>query len=138
MQIDKAQIRTIHTILARMARANDKAFKTELVQEYTNKRETSTTGLTYNEAAALIEDLNRLAQQTPDQIKANAKRRRILSYAHMMGWETTDKAVDMARVNGWCVEYGYLHKPLNDYSLTELSKLVWQMEMVYKSYLNAI
>jgi len=138
MQIEKEQIKQIHTILARMGKANEKSFKMELVQDYTNKRETSTTGLTYEEATAMIADLNRLAGLTPDQIKANAKRWRILAYAHQMGWEVTGGKVDIARVDGWCIEYGYLHKALNDYSLVELSKLVWQMEMVYKSYLTSI
>ena len=136
--VEKDQIKIIHTLLSRIGRANEKEFKMELVQNYTGRRATSTTQLTYNEAAELIADLQRQVALTPDQIKANAKRRLILSYAHQMGWEKDNGSVDMERVNAWCEKYGQYHKPLNEHSVTELSHLIVQYERVYKGFLKSV
>jgi len=138
--IDKGQIKRVHALLAAIGMGGDKEYKAELVQLYSHGRVASTKDLLHIEASFLIADLQKMADKplTPEQVKADNKRKLILSYAHKMGWEKANGKVDIARVDAWCVKSGYLHKPFNDYSLLELSKLVWQMETVYKSYLTSI
>ncbi len=154
--IDNKRIQRIHAILAKIGLANDKEYKRGMVQEYSDGRETSTTGLFADEADRMIEDLNTTVtrQLTPDQIKGDQKRKLILHWAHEMMWElpTTPPSapllktggesarprVDMERVNAWCVKSGYLHKPLMEYTTAELSKLVWQFEQVHSDFLKSV
>ena len=143
-KVNSGQIKIIHTLLGRVAglqampSSEMKGYKLELVKQYSNGRETSTTGLSYAEAAQMIDDLQKMVGWTPEQIQADRKRKLILSYAHQVGWELTDGSVDMEHVDSWCTKSGYLHKSLNDYTNGELSKLVWQMGEVFKSFLNAV
>ncbi len=144
--IDKSGIKRIHTILAQIGLANDKEYKRELIQTYTGGRETSTTGLFADEADALISDLQQAVKKTltPDQIKADQKRKLILHYAHEMMWykpikkEGDKPELDMGRIDGWCIEYGYLHKALMEYTTPELSKLVWQFQKVHQDFLQSV
>jgi hypothetical protein len=120
----------------------DKEVKADLVKQYTDGRVSSTTGMTWKEAQDMITGLSGGGDACNASLQ-DKKRKLILHYAHQMGWEiesegTGRRAVDMNRVNGWCEEYGYLHKTLNEYTLAELSKLVWQFEKVYQDYLKAV
>ena len=139
-KVNNGQIAKIHVLLAQIGMAKDKEYKRNLVQQYSLGRAESTTKLTWKEACDMIADLERSSgsQKTPDELRADRKRKLILHYAHQMGWELEGKKIDMQRVNDWCVKYGYLHKELNDYTLAELSKLVWQVETAYKYYLKGI
>ena len=137
-KVDAGQIKIIHTLLARIGMANDKDYKMGLVQEYSNKRETSTKELMREEAKALIEDLQGMVGWTAEEIQANQKRRKIFGIAHEMNWELEDHKVDKVRVDAWCINYGFMHKPLAEYSNNELSKLVWQFLQVKKDYINAL
>lgn len=138
MKADSKHIIRIHTLLSELGLRDDKAYKKELVQQYTNNRESSTKEMTIEEAQHLIADLQKLAKNNPDDIKANQKRRQILRYAHEMRWEHEDGSVDMGRVNGWCIAKGKYHKELNKHTLNELSGLIWQFEQVYKSFLSTL
>jgi hypothetical protein len=101
----------------------------------------------YGEAQALIAHLKSL---DPRAKATDRMRNKILSMAHEMGWNLTPgpspqerggmqkPKIDMAHVNAWCTRHGYLHKPLDDYTHSELPKLVSQFEEVYKSYLKAV
>jgi len=135
--VDKNEIKIIHALLSQIKMAGDKDYKRDLVQEYTNGRETSTTKLSVSEAGRLIQDLRQTVQSATD-IKKLKKRRLIIHYAHMKGWESNDRKVDMERVNGWCVKYGQYHKLLNAHNLTELSHLIVQMEKAYKDFLRSV
>jgi len=139
-KVNNGQITRMHVLLGLIGCAKDKEYKKDLVEQYTNGRETSTTKLTWKEAQDMISDLQRVADErvSAADLKADRKRKRILYYAHQMGYELPDGKIDMGWVNGWCVKSGYLHKALNDYTLAELSKLLWQMEQVYKSFLKGI
>lgn len=46
--------------------------------------------------------------------------------------------VDMDHVNAWCIKHGYLKKKLDNYTYSELPKLVSQFEEVYRGYLRSI
>ncbi len=145
-KVNKGQIATIHVLLGHLLKSGQfgkrtmTEVKADLVSQYTDRRETSTTKLTWKEARDMIAALERQTgeRKAERDAKADRKKKRILFYAHQMGHELPGGKVDMDWVNGWCAEYGYLHKPLNDYTVTELSKLIWQMEQVYKDYLKAV
>ena len=68
-------------------------------------------------------------------------RKRILSICYSIGWtrfniEKRRHEVDMERLEAWLLKYGYLHKPLNDYTYMELPELVTQAERVLLSTLD--
>lgn len=137
MSINKGQIKAIHTLLSQLKMSNDKEFKQDLVKQFTSDRETSTTKMEYKEAQELIGRLKELVGQTPEQIRSDAMRKKIIHMARRMQWERAGKA-DMERVNAWCNKSGYLHKSLNEYTYNELPALVTQFEQVFKSYLKSI
>jgi len=74
-------------------------------------------------------------RQSSESFKAgNLQRRKILSLCHELGWTYLSTGgrivVDMHGLNRWCENYGYLHKPLNYYTPSELPKLVTQFEQM--------
>jgi hypothetical protein len=138
VKVATKQIQVIHALLSKINRANDKEFKKNLVNQYSNWRVDSTTGLYYQEANELITDLQKQVGWSPEEITKNDKRRLMMHYAHEMMWELRDGSVDKNRLDGWCVNYGQYHKPLNDHSLGELSYLIVQFEKVYQSFLKAV
>jgi hypothetical protein len=139
-KVSKKDIQIIHALLARLGLVRDADHKRGLIETYSHGRETSTKELYVNEAGELKEDLQKMlsGNNSESRIKANDKRRLMLHYAHEMMWELPGGKVDMARVNGWCVNYGRYHKALMEHSLEELSYLLVQFEKVYRSFLKSI
>lgn len=133
-------MKRLHAELNKLPLRGDdlKEYKAELVRQYTNGRETSTTMLYATEADKMIRDLQRIAPPNPEALIADKKRKLIIHYARQMGWETEDGKADMERIDAWARNYGHGHKGLNEYTLTELSRLVWQMERVYKQFLAKV
>lgn len=125
---DKKKIQIIHALLANMDMMAQKA---AMVNGISCGRAESTKDLTDEEADALITHLKNLEPR-------HKMRRKIIRLAHEMHWHLPGtKKIDMERVNGWCQQFGYGHKPLNDYSNSELPKLVTQFEQgPYKHYLS--
>jgi len=119
----------------------------ELIYDFTDGRTSSSKDLTEVEMNLLITRLRRQSSGTisagftPRNDAANKMRRKIISMAYQIGWtERTpngDKA-DMLRINGWCHKFGYLHKPLNDYALPELPRLVTQFENMYNDVVKGM
>ncbi|TZF81802.1 hypothetical protein FW774_17245 [Pedobacter sp. BS3] len=120
----------------------DSETKEELIYTYSDGRTTHISQLTGTEAAAVIQMLVNGAKLP--ETAASRMRRKILSLAHELGWKTTEKnaagkyKVDIKRVNNWCKQYGYLHKPLDEYTADELPRLVTQFENMYRKHLNAM
>lgn len=114
--------------------------KEEQVLLHTGMRTTHITEMSNAEADHLIASLR--ATQRNDKTKAEASaermRRNIIAMAHEMFWKLPNGKADMQRINGWCANFGYLHKPFNDYTLEELPMLVTQFKKVYQSFLNAV
>ena len=130
--ISKAQI---GIIMAMINKLHMKAQKESIISGASSERTTSTRQLTSNEAIDLIKYLK---SQDPDEQKAEKMRRKIISMAHEMGWKLPGGTISMTRVDFWCIKYGYLHKKINQYTYTELPKLVTQFETVYQSFLNTL
>lgn len=110
--------------------------KEELIHTYTDGRTTSIRDLLFDEAKSIISALT--SGEVSIQSPANKMRRKILSMAHEMDWELSTGQVDMKRINKWCVEYGYLHKELDQYTESELPQLINAFENMYLKHLKGI
>lgn len=113
----------------------DKDTKEELIYMHSDGRTTHISELSKQEAIQVIKSLTSGANipETP----ASKMRRKILSMAHELHWETRNGKVDLSRVNGWCVQYGG-GKSLDAYTVTELPTLVSQFESMYLKHLKGI
>ncbi|NDC40815.1 MAG: hypothetical protein EBZ77_04565 [Chitinophagia bacterium] len=137
-----SQLKAIHATLNRMGRGKDKEFKEQLVRQYSQGRETSTAGLSMEEARQLINDLQKTIASLPKGNRDEELRARKVRYfyhlAHMMGWEKEDGSVDLAHLNAWCVKYGTFHKPLHDLTTAQMSTVLTQLEAAYKAFLKSV
>lgn len=97
-------------------------------------RTESTKELTLDEVNMLIRYLQDIQGNAE---KANKMRRKIISMAHQLHWYLPGtQKVDMKRIDNWCIQYGYLHKKLNDHNEKELIKLVSQFANVFADFLD--
>jgi hypothetical protein len=112
--------------------------RSELIAEFTHNKKTSLTDLTPWEYSELLNWLNRTfpSEQDPKKIQANLMRRKIIALFRKIEWQQDGKA-DMERIYAWTLKYGYLNKPLNEYTYDELPQLVTQVETIYTKYLLA-
>lgn len=136
----KNQIKMLHAILAKRGMMD---MKQQLVSEASDGRTEHSTELRYGEITKLLTHLNQGAEVrlSADKEAGNKMRRRILSMCYSAGWTRFDvkqmkQAADLARLDSWCIKYGYLHKHFNDYTYAELPKLVTQFENYLKSELK--
>ncbi len=135
-KINKGQISAIHALLNKMGKSGDKEFKADLVRQFTEGRETSTTKLSWKEAKDMIVSLTKITE--PKQDAADKKRKLLIAYAHQMRWENDTGAVDMERVDNWCIKYGQYHKDLMSHDVAELSHLIVQMEKAFRHLLKSV
>jgi len=114
-------------------------YRRDLVSSFSSGRTTNSAELSDLEADELIKHLERMVAQPHGPTRSGVDyqgqqmRRRILSLCYTIGWvvwnpDLGKHEIDWNRLNGWMLKYGYLHKPLNDYSYTELQRLVKQFE----------
>lgn len=120
-------------------RGINKETKAAMVAGFSGGRTESSKDLLFEEAVLMIRHLE---QTDPNYAAIEKMRRKVLYYAHQMGWQKASASgklrVDMQRVDEWCKTYSYLKKPLNNYTYKELPKLLSQIEAVYKSVLNKL
>lgn len=111
--------------------------KDDLVNSFTRGRSTSRRDLTNQEAINLIAYLE--SGGSPEIMKAEVMKSKLISMAHEMHWKLPNGKIDMDRVNNWCEKFGYLKKKLDDYVYRELPKLLTQFEMgPYRDYLKKV
>lgn len=139
MEATKQQIIAINTALHVK---NLMGHKAEIVDAVTNGRTSSSKELTFDEAHALLQDLNK-GYVKPDEGKK--MRGNIIAMAHEMNWIKRTKVVqgnriivkdDYSSLDAWMLKFSYLKKNLFDYSYAELPKLVTQFKNVYLSQLK--
>lgn len=118
--------------------------KSDIVEGFTDGRTTSLRELTFTEAAELIDLLNKNPENKNPKSKLMSK---LFAMCHEMGWITTDDSVNekgklikkknYQRVHDWVEKYGYLKKPLREYTYKELPKLVSIFEeKIYNVYIQ--
>lgn len=137
MQATKQQIKAINAFLAKNGLMEEKP---AIISNATNGRTTHSTELTLQEAKQVLAGLLK-----PKEKDNGPMIRKLFAMAHNLHWITETNEVQpdgsiipvkgYARVLAWVEKYGYLGKPLNDYSYDELPKLVTQFELgPYKDY----
>jgi hypothetical protein len=112
-------------MMALLTKHGLQGFRHRWCWEYSNGRTESAKELAVTEVEKIIKDIESHFK-TVD--KADVMRKKIIALAHQMRWELVGGGVDMKRVNNFCINYGYLKKPLNDYSIKELPLLITQFE----------
>lgn len=136
------QIIAINTLLHKQGLYKHKC---EIVGGVTNGRTESTKELFFEEAQALINDLNRTQKDARQNSRVH---RKLFAMCHEMGWitEVTEadetgvikKRKDYSKAHAWVLKYGSLKKELDKYTPAELPKLVSQLEKVYFDYLQGL
>lgn len=141
-----AQVKAINATLAKTGLMSDKA---DIVLNATDGRTTHSSAMSIEEARALLLALNRNVKTAQAPVKPTQKMaNKLFSMAHEIGWikEITlvtpsgiTKKKDYSAVHAWIGKFGYLHKPLSQYTYAELPKLVAQFEYgPYKHFLNKL
>lgn len=135
--MSKSRYSAFFKIHSRLQSAGLIVDRAELIEDFTHNKKHSLTELTAWEYNELLNWLNRTFPAGEDvfQQKANVMRRKIIALFRKMEWQVDGKA-DMERIYAWTLKYGYLHKPLNQYTHAELPQLVTQVETIYTKYLN--
>lgn len=140
--VEPHQIKKIHAILPDVYR-NNKELKQQLVYQFTEDADkTSTKDLTYYQAEELIHFLQ--TGKTKDYgyyanfDTENKQHMYLFSLCHQIGWETFNEksnkmVVDTSALGTWLYKYGFKHKPLKEYSFSELPTLITQFENLAKS-----
>jgi hypothetical protein len=126
----------IHTLLHRCGLG---PHKENLVLGMSDGRTTHVSELMPQEAKKLTDYLQAQANtiaaaQDQRSQRADKMRKKIISMAYDMGWTVIDTGrakADMPRINAWVLKYGYLHKPLNQYTYHELPNLLHQYEQLH-------
>ena len=136
MQIQPNQIKHIHTILPQMYK-QDRELKQLLVVQFTeDDSKTSTKDLTSLQADELIYFLKTGNAITYTKYaffdKDSQQHNYILSLCHQLGWVQKDNPARacLETLGKWIKHYGYMHKPLKEYTAKELPKLVTQLERI--------
>lgn len=123
--MNPGQRKILFKLLHAIGQADD-ASRANIVLGATNGRTDSTSALTWHEADDLIRALRK---QVAD--KGDVMRKKVIAILRSYGMiRLTSQGVraDMPRIYEWVLKYGYLHKPLNDYTVKELPALVSQAE----------
>lgn len=108
----------------------------ELVSDATRGRTSSLRELSPQELRALEQRIRELID--PAEASMQKQRRKIIAILASRGCTTPQGAPDMAHIHAWVERYGYLHKPMNDYTNKELPRLVTQAEAIVASDLKAV
>lgn len=143
MTRSKSQNRQIHGLLSRLGLKDNKEV---LALDFSNGRTDKTSELTYQEAERLILSLQTAARtgktvthEIPTSFSpGNNMRRKIFWHFRKCGFVNESGNVDVKAVNDWVERYGYLNKPLMNYTAQELPRLVSQSEAVYESFKKSI
>lgn len=138
MKVTNMQIRAIHTLLP-IEIKQDVAAKKDVIFQFTNDyNRTSTNDLTFHEAQALINKLKGDDYSFYAKFDSNIKQHlTLLSMCYNLNWVRFDdhlnrNVANLTMLGSWLEKYGYLHKPLQDYTDLELPKLVAQFSRVVK------
>lgn len=141
-KINSATLRCAKTLIGKLKKAGRQEMKDidALALGFSNMRTPHISDLWVPEGIALIRHLKSL---DPDEKDAEKMRGKIIGMAYVRAGlgpraEKRDKQKVVNWLNGWCKQYGYLHKALNSYTKKEMPKLVTQFEFVLKDLLIEI
>lgn len=128
-KVTPQSLKCVNTMLSKLGLMGSKR---DIIAGASDGRCESSKDLTEAEARQLI---SYLKSQDPEELAADVMRKKIIAMAyeraglhHGASKEQKKKVID--QLNGWCVQYGYLHKRLDDYKYNELPALVSQFKAV--------
>lgn len=102
-------------------------YREDLALQYSGGRTAKTSELTISECNALIQKLQEeAATRVPESKKKMLSK--FFSICHRLGWETESGKLDYTRIDNWLKKYSIQKKGINDYSTSELPKLLSQIE----------
>jgi hypothetical protein len=126
--ITPAQSKKLHTLLSHLGLMEQKK---DVITSFTEERTSSSKQLTRNEAAVLID---RLDKEDP----AKKMIRKIFAICHSMQWITPhngdieEKRMNQAVIDMFLKKRGVYKKNLRDYTFSQLPELVTQFESIQK------
>ncbi|OKL40277.1 hypothetical protein [Pontibacter flavimaris] len=128
------QNKKLHLLLNKAGLA---AEKPDLVAFYTNGRTSSSRDMYFHEAQKLIvylESITSNSASTPTD-RADTMRKKVIAICYELGWiEPTDspeeRKINMAVIDGFLKKRGYIKKPLNEFTVRELPRLISQFEQI--------
>ena len=118
----------------------------EAIRQFTAGKKSGLRELTTDEYSGLINWLNHELGQLfisstggrgSGKEFSQKQRRKIIALLCKVGMIKDDRA-DMNRIYSWVLTHGYLKKSLNQYTASELPKLVYQAEEFYKSHIERL
>lgn len=127
--------RRLMTLLSRQG--YDTEARHELVWQFTNMRTESTRDLTNTELWELCNWLEQRVpkeEQTTNELLLREKRAIVLSIATRVGIHDTN---DWGKFNAFMLHRSILKKPLKDYKLKELNRLIQQFRRIEENYNNS-
>jgi hypothetical protein len=131
------QLKKLHTIVSKQK--IDEETKRMMISGFSGGRTLSSKELSFTEAAAIIQHIEK---HDPQYLSLQKMRGKILYYAHEMGWRKQGSGgkpvADGKAVDEWMLKYSYRHKKLDAYLYEELPILVTQFEAVYRTYIKSI
>lgn len=101
--------------------------KDAIVLAHTNGRTTSISELTKAEASAIINQFTKKSEVSNE----DNKRKKVIHYAHLLGWEKEGK-VDMERLNNFLVSSSGFGLQINQLSANQLNKIISQLQAIHK------
>jgi len=144
--ITKSQIAAIHTLLHKHNLMEEKR---QVIEQISNGRTSRTTELTWTEAQQWINAMNQGHEYMPPKTQHPNKDKMIksiIAMAHEMGWIKRETIAqpdgslkpqnNYSDLHDWVLKFGYLKKPLNEYSYEELPILVTAFRNVYSGWLK--
>lgn len=128
------QQKCINTLISKQGLT---ASRKDIIAGASDGRTESVRELHFDEARDLIKYLK---DNDPRELAADVMRKKIFAMAYEYkglprSAPDEDKKKVQASLKRWLLQYGYLHKPLNNYNYEELPKLVSQFQQVLKSLL---
>lgn len=140
--VTKQQIIAINTAISKKGLSD---LKKSMINNATNGRTESSKELYFDEAHSLLQFLN--ADQDNKQASIDKMIRKLFAMSHEMGWITKKPVIgvggkiemkkDYTNLYEWVKKYGYLKKPLREYTQEELPKLLAVFENgPYKHHLS--
>jgi len=117
--------------------------RAELIENFTNGKKNSLKELSHREYNEFILWLNRQAGNTkPTKDWRNSiedtKRKKVISLLKTIGYIKEGGKADMERINAWCEQRGKFKKQLNKHTSAELSKLIYQAEIMYGKHVAGL
>ncbi len=116
--------------------------RAEIISQFTNGHKSSLKDLSEAEYSDLLKWMRTTFKVESDtewqNSPENKMRRKIIGYFKSMHYLLPSGAADLKRINKWCTQYSITKKELNANTKAELTKIISQVEIMYKNFLKSL